>query len=552
MINRWLSSIRYTLPGSVAALVFVCLSFTPSLIPRSGLFQGLLAGASGAIGYGLGVFGAWIWRAFADREAREPQRRSWVVYAVVAPLALGVSFGLGMWWQSEIRDLMGITGGGSFVQRVLVPVVGAVVFILFIGIGRGLRRLYRALVKLLDRWIGARAASATGWVIVAGGAFLAVSGLITDIGYNILDRSFQVANEVVPENITQPTSATRSGSPDSLIEWETLGREGRKFVASGPSPAGIRNVVGRPAQEPIRAFAGVESADEVEERAALAVDDLERAGGFERSNLFVITTTGSGWVDPASVDTIEYLTAGDSATVAMQYSYLPSWVSYLADQEKAREAGRELFDAVYGRWLTLPEGERPNLYVAGESLGSYGAEFAFSGEFDLANRVDGAVFAGPPNFNPLYRRFTDNREPGTREVAPIYKDGRVVRFDSDTSAPPPPAGQPWDESRVLYLLHPSDPIVWWSPDLILDEPAWLREPRGSDVLPESRWAPFVTFFQVSADLAVATAVPAGHGHRYSGEYVDAWMDVLRSDVEAEDAQLIRDIVTGRPNPPDTY
>ena len=55
------------------------------------------------------------------------------------------------------------------------------------------------------------------------------------------------------------------------------------------------------------------------------------------------TTTGSGWVDPALSDSFEYLTGGDSAIVALQYSYLPSWISYLVDQSKAREAGRALF-----------------------------------------------------------------------------------------------------------------------------------------------------------------------------------------------------------------
>ena len=69
------------------------------------------------------------------------------------------------------------------------------------------------------------------------------------------------------------------------------------------------------------------------------------------------------------VDTFEYFSAGDSATVGMQYSYLPSWLSYLVDQKKAREAGRALFDAVYDRWSKLPEDQRPKLYVAGESLG---------------------------------------------------------------------------------------------------------------------------------------------------------------------------------------
>src|SRR5438128_11218964 len=48
----------YTLPGLWFALLFTCLSFTPSLLPRSGLVQGLVCGLSAAIGYGLGVFAA--------------------------------------------------------------------------------------------------------------------------------------------------------------------------------------------------------------------------------------------------------------------------------------------------------------------------------------------------------------------------------------------------------------------------------------------------------------------------------------------------------------
>ena len=43
----------------------------------------------------------------------------------------------------------------------------------------------------------------------------------------------------------------------------------------------------------------------MEERAELAVAELERAGGFERGNLLVATTTGSGWLDPGAVDSLE-------------------------------------------------------------------------------------------------------------------------------------------------------------------------------------------------------------------------------------------------------
>jgi uncharacterized membrane protein len=40
-----------------------------------------------------------------------------------------------------------------------------------------------------------------------------------------------------------------------------------------------------------------------------------------------------------------------------------------------------------------------------------------------------------------------------------------------------------------------------------------------------RWYPFVTFWQVSADMAFSTGVPAGHGHSYGAEPVAAWADI---------------------------
>ena len=62
------SRCRYTVPGLWTALVFGLLSFTPSLLPRPASFQGALAGIDGALGYGLGLVGAWIWREYADRD----------------------------------------------------------------------------------------------------------------------------------------------------------------------------------------------------------------------------------------------------------------------------------------------------------------------------------------------------------------------------------------------------------------------------------------------------------------------------------------------------
>ena len=302
---------------------------------------------------------------------------------------------------------------------------------------------------------------------------------------------------------------------------------------------------GAVAREPIRAYAGIQSAGDVEDRAKLAVADLDRAGGFSKAYLLVAGTTGTGWVDPANVDSLEYETNGDVASVAIQYSYLPSWASVVVDKERAAEAGRALFDAVYEHWISLPAPTRPKLLISGESLGSYSMESNFSGEFDLANRVNGALFAGAPGFNPLHTQFTDDRDAGSPMIEPIFHDGRIVRFSTDPAQPIKPVDQPWTGTRVLYLQNPSDAVVWNNTNMMLHKPDWLREPPGEDVLPQVTWIPFVTFWQVAADMIEPVDTPDGTGHQYTGAWVDGWAVVAQPPGwTAEKADKLRTIIRG--------
>jgi uncharacterized membrane protein len=436
---------------------------------------------------------------------------------------------------------MGVTHY-SIPHVVASPFTAALTFCLILLIGRGLRGLYRWVAQLLNRWAGRRAARAAAWTLVAGLTYLIVTGLLLDGLVNVASSAASLRDTKTAEGVRQPTTSLRSGGPGSLVPWDSLGWQGRSFIGRGPSASDIEKFTGHPAMGPIRAYAGLASAADAESRAALAVKDLEREGGFQRKDLLVVTTTGSGWVDPALVGTFEYLSGGDSAIVAIQYSYLPSWISYLVDQSKARDAGRALFDAVYRVWSQLTRGQRPRLFVAGESLGSFGGEAAFSGEDSLSILTDGVLFAGPPDFNTLFREFSDHRDAGSPEVQPVYHDGRIVRFADDPGTGIPPAGQPWEGSRVLYMMHPSDPVVWWSPQLIFNDPAWISEP-GKDLLKGRFWMPFVTFWQVTADLPFATGVPSGHGHKYTSEYVDGWNAVMRpAGITSQDLASLRNII----------
>src|ERR1700684_3503698 len=63
---------HYTFTGSAVGLIFIWFSMTPSLLPRGPLFQALVGGFSGAIGYGLGVFSVWLVRYMREKESSPP------------------------------------------------------------------------------------------------------------------------------------------------------------------------------------------------------------------------------------------------------------------------------------------------------------------------------------------------------------------------------------------------------------------------------------------------------------------------------------------------
>ena len=148
--------------------------------------------------------------------------------------------------------------------------------------------------------------------------------------------------------------------------------------------------------------------------------------------LVVAGTTGTGWLEPQSVDALEYLWNGDSAIVGIQYSYLPSWISFLVDKDRASEAGIALFDAVYAKWSTLPPDHRPKLIAYGLSLGSFSMQSALRQRRRPGLRTDGALFVGTPDFTQPWGDITAGRDPGSPAVAAgRTENGRTVRFGTD-------------------------------------------------------------------------------------------------------------------------
>jgi uncharacterized membrane protein len=324
----------------------------------------------------------------------------------------------------------------------------------------------------------------------------------------------------------------RSGSPSSFARWDTLGFQGRNFVATGPRALELTALNGRRASEPIRVYAGLQSASTAEGRIDLLLSELDRTRAWDRKILVIIPTTGTGWVDPVAARAIESMYNGDTALVAMQYSYLPSWISFLADQQNAMQAGKAMIDGIHERWLREPPDKRPKLLLYGESLGSMAGQGAFTWLPDIADKnFSSVLWVGPPYASPLWRALTERRDPGTPEVKPRYDNGRTVRFSEATSSEEiaADAAAPWDGTRVLFMQHPSDPVIWWSPDVLFAKPDWLKEPPGTDRTASMRWYPIVTFWQVGFDITNASAVPGGHGHNYGDMVLDGWVAVAPPD-----------------------
>ena len=503
------------------ATLFVCASLTPSLLPRTWQFQGVMGGITGIIGYGVGASAGAMGRAVIPY--RPPERARQIIWrAMIAGCgtltALALSYSID--WQLALRAQMGMDTQITWFPPLILG-LAASLFVLFLLISRLVRLGGRKLIDWLDRFVPFYVGHAIGVLIVT----LVVALFANDVVYSgfvtAMGDVSSVTNDTTAPGVRQPVSPDMSGGPGSLVTWDSLGKEGRTFTGTAPTVPQLSAFSGKPASRPIRVYVGLDTAATPQAQAALAVRELERTGAFDRPVLAVLGTTGTGWVDPSIARSLEYMYNGASALVALQYSYLPSWVSFLVDRDKAAATGRALFDAVRAKWATLPEAHRPRLLISGESLGTYELEGAFDGLSDMAARSDGALFVGPPDANPIWNALTRGREPGSPVWRPVYQNGETARFaqyPGDLARPP----DPWPYPRVVYLQNASDPVVWWSPKLLWHKPTWLAVPRAPDINPQMNWFPLVTFWQVLVDMTAAQSVPTGHGHRYGANIVDGW------------------------------
>lgn len=538
MERNWIARFwrSFSAAGLLLGTLFFAASLTPSLLPRTFLTQGIVSGASFAAGYGIGVFGRWLARYLELPEPRDRILRRIKYVAAATCAGVAVAF---LWraaeWQNSIRTLMGLEPVDS-AYPFRIGLIALLTFVLLMAVARLFRLVINVTATWLRRFVPRRISNLLGVVAAVALFWVVVDGVLFRFAIRAVDASFRAYNELIEPEVQPPTDPRKTGSTTSLIAWDDLGRAGREFVSSGPTLDELRVFSGDGALEPIRVYVGLNSADTPEDRARLALKELQRTGAFDRTVLVLVTPTGTGWVDPAAVDTLEYLHGGDVASVAIQYSYLQSWMSLLVEPGYGKETARALFSAVYRHWTALPEDSRPRLYLHGLSLGALNSELSAELFEVLGDPIHGALWSGPPFASRVWQYVTGRRDADSPAWLPRFRDGSFVRFANQENTLKMP-GARWGPMRIVYLQYASDPVTFFDYRALYRRPGWMGSPRGPDVSPELRWYPVVTFLQLLLDMAMSTTAPMGYGHVYAPEhYIDAWIEV--TDVRGWPAEKI--------------
>ncbi len=432
--------------ASVGLTVGVAISLAPSLLPRGPVTQGVLTGVLAALA--VGISGALVrmgrrrapsgaadtsrrWGTRSAGSANTPSPRAqwrtarlglglfsdarWLG-ATLAVLGIGWAATASQQWQDGLRHAMGLPETGT-THWLGTGIVAAATFGVCCGGGRLVRR---------------------AGVLRSAAATLAAVVLLGPAVVQWRAATYRTADAAMDTTVVQPVSL-------SIPEWSALGAHGRRFVGG--------------AERGLRVYAGLGSAPSHAARAAVAVGELEARGGLQRSAVVVAIPTGSGWIDESAAVGIERRFDGDVAIVGMQYSYAPSWATFLLGRAAASAAAHALLDAVSQRLQQLSQ--PPRLYVYGQSLGALAAATS------VPPTACASLWAGPPA-------------------------GTAV-------------------GSATVLANSSDPVVWWSPELLWRRPDLTRAQVDA---PVPRWLPGLTFLQTTVDLFGAQRAPTGHGHHY--------------------------------------
>jgi uncharacterized membrane protein len=480
-------------------------------------------------------------------------------FPVAVPTGLGIALALEWQRQRGVRaeqDAELDAADTPSLVRSLAAAGGVVV--LGSGLAYGERFLANIAGTALERvlpgsarfWHLAADTATLGGLVMGVGAFYQRTIQKIEAGTTAIDPIF---TGLIPQELI---GSTVSGSADSLVPWETLGREGRRHSAIGVRPEPVPNrpqgvpdlsihtVMGEPARAtPIQVYVGLDSAPTIQERVNLALAEMDRTGAWDRSLIMLVSPTGTGYVNYGAVAAVQYLARGDVATVTLQYSKRPSPLS-LGKIKDAREQNRLLWLRILERVRALPPERRPRIVLFGESLGAHTSQDVFMhwGTLGpLALGIDRALWIGTPYASRWREQVTSgNRADVDPDLVAVVNDfGQIEAMPADRRG----------KLRYVLLSHDNDGVTKFGADLIASQPRWLEGDRpGMEQVPGAsprgipasmRWRPVVTFVQLLVDMKNAQ-IPGAYrawAHDYRPDLARFIREVF--DLPCSDEQLNR-------------
>lgn len=526
--------------GILGAEVATWAAIWPSLLPRPWWVTALNVAIGQAVGHFFAASAAFGLKNILHAAGKRPQdhltprlkrNAHWILGTItIVTMAKSVRN------QGIQADLVGKSIDRGPAQAAIGLSLGTLGYGALLLLGEGVQFTASKLSQQLGRAVPMLVA----WPVTIAAFILATAALSDRVVlrrfiHSASVRAQKINRSVFPGSI-MPWEPERSGSPWSYERWTAVGAHGRRFLSGGPRARDITEVMEfTRAREPIRIYAGLMSGRTVRGQVRRVLVEMERTGAFHRNTIVIQMPSGSGWVSEWMAAAPEFLTKGNCASVSLQYSILPSAFAYVVDKKAPIEAAQLLIRAVRNRLDSMPEDNRPKLYLGGESLGAYAHLDGYEDFADLLESCDGAVFTGPPSMTKLLGNL--EHDAGSLERAPVIDGGRHIRFATAAAHARHDAfgrsyEHDWQRPRVLIAQHTSDPIVWWSSKLIYRRPTWMHEPTPStlyaDTFHAMSWAPLISFWQIGLDQINSLNVPGGHGHNYHEETFWYWDSVLGS------------------------
>jgi uncharacterized membrane protein len=372
---------------------------------------------------------------------------------------------------------------------------------LAVGEQAAARLISQGLDRLTGDDLGEFGVGAGHAVTFAGFAGLGYLGLRmvrrrTELGSGVIEPAYQAP----PEN---PRVST---GPTSTVDFDAIGKEGRRFVLMTLTGAEIEAVMSEPAVEPARVV--IPRSGSIEHRAGLAVSELIATGGIDRSLICVAAPTGVGYVNYVMAEALEYLCRGDCAVVVPQYAYVPSALA-LNKTDEGTELQRAVIEAIRAELADRQRSASARVVQFGESLGAQVAADVGgvngSWGFDQVG-LDSGLYLGVPFRSSLWRSYLRNPDAitGTGRVVVASQSDEIV-----VGAHP----------HVL-VSHHDDPITKFSYSMAVQRPWWMGPPgtRPLGVPQETLFRPITSFLLALVDLLNGMNAKPGTFRRVGHDY----------------------------------